>query len=178
MNLTDWALALATCVILIISVFTDVRYGRIYNTVTVPFAALGIVIHTVDGGLAGLGQSLGGLGLGLALFFISALVGRILGAGDCKLLAAVGALQGPQFILWAILYTLLAGGALALVVALWRGILGPSLDRVWRAAYMRIAMKVPMDIEQSDQRARLPYAIAISAGVLYMLYQSGPQLLH
>lgn len=172
----DLALALATCLILIISVFTDVRYGRIYNAVTVPFALLGLILRTVDGGVGGLLQSLGGLGIGLAMFFVSALVGRILGAGDCKLFAAVGALQGPQFMLWTILYSLLAGGIFALIVAAWRGILGPSLDRVWRSAYMRIAMKVPMDIEQSDRRARLPYAIAISAGVLYMLFQSGTSL--
>lgn len=172
----DLTLALATCTILIISVFTDVRYGRIYNVVTVPFALLGLILRTVDGGVEGLLQSLGGLGIGLAMFFVSALVGRILGAGDCKLFAAVGALQGPQFMLWAILYSLLAGGIFALIVAAWRGILGSSLDRVWRSVYMRIALKVPMDIEQSDRRGRLPYAVAISAGVLYMLFQSGTSL--
>lgn len=164
------ALVIATCAVLIISVFTDVREGRIYNAVTVPFAALGLLLNILDKGLAGVVFSLGGLALGLALFFASAFLGRILGADDCKLFAAVGALQGPQFLLWAILFSFVIGGVFAILVALWRGVLKRSLQRVWQAVYFKIYMKMPMDITYSESKLRLPYAVAILAGCLFTIY--------
>lgn len=164
------ALVIATCAVLIISVFTDVRDGKIYNAITVPFAVLGLILNIVDKGLAGVVFSLSGLAIGLALFFASAFLGRILGAGDCKLFAAVGALQGPQFLLWAILFSLAIGGVFAILVALWRGVLKRSLQRVWQAVYFKLYMKMPMDITQSESKLRLPYAVAILAGCLFTIY--------
>jgi len=164
------ALLVATCAALIISVFTDVRDGKIYNVVTVPAALLGLVLNIVTKGLPGAWSSLAGLALGLALFFLSAFLGRILGAGDCKLFAAVGALQGPQLLLWAILFSLVMGGVLGLLVALWRGVLRHSLQRVWQAVYFKIYLKMPMDISQSSSKLRLPYAVAILAGTLLALW--------
>jgi len=168
------AVLVATCVVLIISVFTDVRDGKIYNAVTLPFALLGLILNAISKGLPGVLFSLAGLALGLALFFLSALLGRILGAGDCKLFAAVGALQGPRFLLWAILFTLVIGGVFGLLVALWRGVLRHSLRRVWEAVYFKVYLKMPMDISQSSSKLRLPYAVAILTGSLFTLwYQQG-----
>jgi prepilin peptidase CpaA len=160
----------ATCLVLILSVFTDIRDGKIYNAVTLPFALLGLILNVIHKGLPGVLFSLAGLGVGLALFFVSALVGRILGAGDCKLFAAVGALQGPQFILWAVLCSLIVGGVFGILVALWRGVLRHSLRRVWEAVYFKLYLKVPMDISQSSSQLRLPYAVAILAGSLFTLW--------
>jgi prepilin peptidase CpaA len=168
-----YAATIATCAILIISVFTDIRYGKILNVVTLPFAILGIVLNTMDKGWGGILFSVEGILLGLALFFLSAFLGRILGAGDCKLFAAVGALQGPYFLLWVILYSLLAGGVLALLVALWRRVLLRSLDRVWRSVYMRLFLETPMDITGAGEKMRIPYALAICAGGLLVLLHSG-----
>jgi len=168
------AVLVATCAVLIISVFTDVRDGKIYNAVTLPFALLGLILNIINRGLPGLLFSLAGLGMGLALFFLSAFLGRILGAGDCKLFAAVGALQGPQFLLWAILFSLAVGGVFAILVALWRGVLRHSLRRVWEAVYFKVYLKMPMDISTSSSKLRLPYAVAILAGSLFTIwYQQG-----
>lgn len=161
---------IATCLVVVISVFTDVRSGKILNAVTLPAALLGLVLNIVLKGASGVLFCLAGVALGLALFFLSALVGRILGAGDCKLFAAVGALQGPQFLLWAILFSLVLGGVFGILVALWRGVLGHSLRRVWEAVYFKIYLKMPMDISQSNSKLRLPYAVAITAGTLFTLW--------
>jgi prepilin peptidase CpaA len=112
----------------------------------------------------------------LALFFISAFLGRILGAGDCKLFAAVGALQGWHPLIWIILYSLLAGGVLGIIVALWRGVLRRSLTQVWRSAYARAFLNTPMDITQSEVKTRLPYALAICAGTLIFIWLNGNTL--
>lgn len=169
----QYGLAIATCAILIISVFTDVRYGKILNAVTVPFAVFGLAINTVDKGWGGLLFSFEGLLLGLSVFFLSSLLGRILGAGDCKLFAAIGALQGPHFLIWVIAYSLLAGGLLALAVATWRGAVVRSVVAVVRSVYMRFSFKTPMDITSTEKPMRLPYALAICVGGLLMLLRAG-----
>jgi prepilin peptidase CpaA len=160
-----------TALLLLISVYTDVRYRKILNAVTVPFAAAGLVLSVVARGWWGVAFSLEGIALGLAVFFASAFLGRILGAGDCKLFAAVGALQGPHMLLWCILYSLVAGGVLAIIVALARGVLRPALTRVWQSVYLRAYLKTPMDIASSGEKMRLPYALAIATGCLVAMWQ-------
>ncbi|NPV48531.1 MAG: prepilin peptidase [Armatimonadetes bacterium] len=167
----SYSIAIATCAVLIISVFTDVRHGKIYNAVTVPFAILGIILNILDRGWTGVLFSLGGIATGLAMFFVSAFLGRILGAGDCKLLAAVGSFLGAKLLIWVILYGAVAGGLIALAIALWRGVLRQSVSAVWRAVYMRFFMKLPMDITTAHEKTRLPYAIAICAGGLMVMWQ-------
>lgn len=167
----DYLLIAATVVLLLISVYTDVRYRKIYNAVTVPFAVLGLALNIYARGWGGILFSLEGIALGLALFFASAFLGRILGAGDCKLFAAVGAFQGPQMLLWCILWGLVAGGVIAVIVALARGVLRPALTRVWQSLYMRAYHKMPMDITASSEQMRLPYALAICVGTLFAMWQ-------
>lgn len=161
----------ATGLLLFISVYTDIRYRKIYNAVTVPFALIGLGLGLYTRGLSGLLLSLAGLGLGLAVFFLSAFLGRILGAGDCKLFAAVGAIQGPQMLVWCILYSLLAGGLIAVVVALCRGVLQQAFSRVWRSLYFRAFHKMPMDITEAGEKMRLPYALAIAVGSAVAIWQ-------
>lgn len=171
MSTPQYTIALATCVLLVIAVFTDVRGSKIPNALTLPFAILGLLLNVWAYGAFGVLVSLGGLVLGLALFFLSALLGRILGAGDCKLFAAIGALLGAKLLIWVILYTAVAGGVFALLIALWRGVLGRSCKAVWQAVYFRLTMKMPMDITTADAKMRLPYAVAICAGCLFVLWQ-------
>lgn len=152
-----------------IAVYTDVRVGRIYNAVTVPGAALGLILNLAERGPEGLIHSLLGLAVGFAAFLLSAVCGRMLGGGDIKLLMAIGAIQGPTFLLWTMLYMALAGGVLAIVVSVVRGDFLASLRRLWTGVSLRVAAKVPMDIADAKPRARLPYAIPIALGSLISL---------
>src|SRR4029450_2877695 len=73
---------------------TDVRTRRIPNLLTFGAAIAALLFHVSTGGASGLITSAGGWMLGAALFFpVFALRG--MGAGDVKLLAAVGAWVGP-----------------------------------------------------------------------------------
>jgi len=65
------------------------------------------------------GASLAGFVLGMTLMLPGYLFGAT-GAGDVKLFAALGALLGPAAIATAFFYTALAGGVLAVIVALGR----------------------------------------------------------
>jgi prepilin peptidase CpaA len=89
-----------------------------------------------------------------------ALLGR--GAGDLKLIAAVGAFGGPAFVFWAALWTGVAGGVLAICVLLYRRRLGAVL-----AGFAIDAQTGQFPVAQSN--IRLPYAVPIATGVLITL---------
>jgi len=44
----------AVVVLALIGAYTDVRFGKIFNVVTVPFALLGLALHAIGGGWQGL----------------------------------------------------------------------------------------------------------------------------
>ena len=67
-----------------------------------------------------------GLVVGLTLMLPGYLFGGT-GAGDVKLMAALGAWMGPSEIVRAFLYTVVAGGALALIVAVQRRRMGATV---------------------------------------------------
>ncbi|HCU34366.1 MAG TPA: hypothetical protein DGT21_02645, partial [Armatimonadetes bacterium] len=62
------------------------------------------------GALAGLATSILGIAFGVGVWFLCNLLGRILGAGDSKLLAGIGALQGPRLLGYTMLATAIVGG--------------------------------------------------------------------
>ena len=149
------------------AVVCDVRARRVPNTLTFPAAALALLYAAVSGGWPALGTSVLGLVAGIALFFpIFALGG--MGAGDVKLMGALGAWLGPLAALWVALYGSLAGGVLAVGVALGHGYLGTALRNLWMAvAIWRVSGVQPIPgVTLGDAAGpRLPYAIPIAAGV-------------
>lgn len=138
---------------------TDLRTGRIYNWATVPAAAAGLALGFALNGPGGLWLGLQGLLLGLGLLFIPYLGGHV-GAGDVKLLGAIGALKGPSFVLYAGLWGAVAGGVLALAVLARRGCLWVSLRHVGLCLAYRNTGAVNLS------GAGMPYALPIAAGVL------------
>jgi prepilin peptidase CpaA len=86
------------------------------------------------------------------------------GAGDAKLFAALGTLLGPRGIVVAFAYTALAGGVLAVAVALWRRRLGDTLERT--AMFVRTRGANVAEIERTSSNNRFAYAPAIALGAL------------
>ncbi|MDI6709584.1 MAG: prepilin peptidase [Bacillota bacterium] len=138
---------------------TDVRGGRIHNWATAPAAAAGLALGLALDGPGGLWLGLQGLLLGLGLLLIPYLGGHV-GAGDVKLLGAIGALKGPAFVLYAGLWGAVAGGVLALAILAWRGSLAVSLRHVGLCLMYRNTGAVNLS------GAGMPYALPIAAGVL------------
>src|SRR5207247_11228898 len=100
-----------------VACWCDMRTRRIPNALTFGGAALGIVYSLVASGPAGLATSLGGWFTGLALFMPMFLLGGMR-AGDGKVAAFLGAWLGPTTTLFVALYSALAGGIMAVAVAL------------------------------------------------------------
>ena len=121
----------------------DVAVRRIPNLVTFPAVVVLLGIHTWFSGLPGLGDALLGM-VGALVIFLIPYAFRVLGAGDVKLLAVVGAGLGPSALLTVTLFTCLAGG---LFIGLW----------------LLVALQTGNAIKPGQ---RLCYGPAIAAGVL------------
>src|SRR5712675_987614 len=97
------------CAILAVAVHGDIRSHRIPNSLSLSALVAGLAFQLVEHGLQGVTSGLLGAGVGLACF-APFYVCRAMGAGDVKLLAAVGAVLGPQGAFLAAVFALLAGG--------------------------------------------------------------------
>ena len=120
---------------------------------------------SIDWGLIGLGGSSSGLlacgGVMLICFVLFA--GQV-GGGDVKLLAMIGAWWGVSRGLEAMLWTLVIGGAMALISLIWQVGALKLLGRIWTAvvAVLRVGGRVTPDPE--DKRfLQTPLRLAPSA---------------
>jgi len=146
----------------------DVRTRRLPNALTFGGTAAAFVYHWSLGGLTGLGHSAAGWALGIALFLPMFLL-RGMGAGDVKMLGAVGAWLGPMGALWSALYSVFAGGILALAVGARHGYLGKAFQNLWVLfGFWRATGVKPLSgLTLADARGpRLAYGVAIFAGTV------------
>ena len=104
----------------LVAVVFDLRTRRIPNILTFGAAAAALIYAVYDGGLSGLGLAAAGWLAAAALFFPFFALGGT-GAGDVKLLAALGAWLGPIESVWLAMFAAMAGGVLGLAVAIARG---------------------------------------------------------
>ena len=155
-------------VVVVVSAVTDVRSGRVPNAVTYPAIAVGLIVHTLLGGLRGEGPGMGlyasaiGLTVGFLPMLAVWLAGGI-GGGDAKLMAAVGALTGWRFALSVLFYGLIAAMVLALIVMLRKRIVRRTLRRVFRFLALLVTPSKPAD-PAAGQSEKVPFALALCVG--------------
>jgi prepilin peptidase CpaA len=150
----------------------DLRTRRIPQLLTLGGALAGLAFHVVNGGWNAGVASAAGWGVGIAIFFVPFALGG-LGAGDVKLLGAIGAWLGPMNALWVGLYAGAAGGILAIFVALTEGYLFQAVGNVGvLLAYWRLNGVKPLpEITLEHSRGpRLAYAVPILAGTMVTLW--------
>lgn len=153
--------------LLAVGCVTDVRERRIPNGLVLAILALGLVYAATTGPLLpALGRSLLGVALGFGIW-IAFHVAGVLGAGDVKFFAAVGAWLGPGATWRAALVAALAGGVLAVLFLLRERRLGSALQRAALAASAR-SLAVARDEGSVTARAGapLPYGVALAVGAL------------
>jgi prepilin peptidase CpaA len=158
-------LAVSACV-------TDVRSRRIPNVLTFGFAAAALVFHALDGGVSGLMMSVGGWLAGVLMMGVPFALGG-LGAGDVKLAAALGAWLGPMAAVWIGLYSGVAGGVMALAVAVSTGYLRTAWSNIsLLLMHWRLAGPTPLDgvTLATSGGPRLAYAAPILVGTVVTLW--------
>lgn len=158
------ALALAVAAAIL-----DVQHHRIPNWLTYPGIALGILLRSVFFGLKGLGSGVAGSLIAGGIVFLFYVV-RAMGAGDVKLLAAIGSLVGPSHAVIVLLATAICGGVLAIIYAICSGRIGATLKNVGVVLkfHSSSGMQAHPEINLDNPSAlRMPYGLAIAAGTLY-----------
>ena len=158
--------------ILIVAANIDIRSGRIPNWLVFAGVIYAVSYNSLlpeyvrDNGLV---FALGGLAVGLTAF-LPAYLFRILGAGDVKLMAMVGAFLGTRATLGAVLAVFVAGGVLAVGFAVKTGRLTAMLRNVaamFRGRYLAFTIGVGGVIMQGSPSAgRMPYGLAIAFGTI------------
>jgi prepilin peptidase CpaA len=151
--------------------FFDVKTRRIPNVITVPCFLFGLVLHLVLGGWK---QMLLGLAAGTIcglVFFLFYLAGGM-GAGDVKLIMAVGCIAGLSHIVYILTLTAIAGGVMALGLALIRGRLRETFLNLGELIthHRQKGLQPHPDLNLTNARTlRLPYALAIAGGCILTL---------
>lgn len=150
------------------AVWSDMRHRRIPNRLVLMGLVAALGLSLAPGG-TGLGSAIGGAAAGVALF-LPLHVLRVMGAGDVKLMGAVGAFTGFPGVLAVALLTLLAGGALSLAWALRLRLLRRVVHNVRTGLFLSMADvangSLPRPESLPTVEARIPYALAIAAGAV------------
>lgn len=163
----DEPLTAVLIAVLVLSVWFDVRQGRIPNWLTVGGVAGALMLRGLIGvealwvGLAG-----GALGLALGLLLFAA---GAMGAGDGKLLAAVGSFLGFGVFVQSLPLIGAIGGLLALGLTVRNGTVIPTLLRFRELLYYcvsfgRIGERRTLAM---DGAVTIPYGVAVAAGAAW-----------
>jgi prepilin peptidase CpaA len=139
----------------------DIRTRRIPNLLTAGMAAAGVALAACGAS----GTSIAGAMLGFLIGLLLMLPGHALGAtgaGDVKLMAAVGAIVGPEAVIAAFLLTAITGGVLAVLVAMRRGRLVATLSGTGRL--IAAPAEARRTIEAPARANRFAYGPAIAVG--------------
>ena len=166
------AFHIAAIVVAIVAAAWDLKTRRIPNALTFGSSIAALVAHGYVGGGAEAGWSLVGWLVGVAVFFPPFAL-RGMGAGDVKLLAALGAWLGPGPTVWVALFSLIAGGIIGIAVAIGYGYMTQAITNLaWMFHYWRAeGLKAVPEVTLSTQKGpRLAYAVPVFAGLMVTLW--------
>jgi prepilin peptidase CpaA len=152
---------------------TDLHSRRIPNWLTFGATAAAFALHFVNAGQTGAEQAAMGWVTGLFLFMPLFLLGGM-GAGDVKLLAAFGAWLGPEAAFWMAIYGSMAGGVLAVLVALRHNYLVTAFSNLgilgkfwWFSGGVR---QMPSLTLERGTGPRLAYAVPLFLGMVMTIW--------
>ncbi len=164
----------------LIAAFTDLRYRKIYNWLTLPAMGIGLVLSTVAFSWAGLAFGLVGIVIALVAFGWMWGV-RILGAGDVKLLMAFSALAGAAhslgvngigYVADLCLLSLLVGGASAAVMLAIKGRLKPFFHKFYRFLLTATNRNLETEFPKADPTLKMPFGISIAIAAVWMWFDN------
>jgi prepilin peptidase CpaA len=160
-----WILTLA---LTISAALLDWRSRRIPNWLTVPGFLSGVTLHVVLNGWQGLRFTLAGGALALILLLPLVML-RALGAGDWKLMGAVGAFLGWKLFLFVMFGSILASGLMAMVQMIRVGRVAETFRNMWTLlkGFFVFGLKKNPQISLDNPRLlKLPFGVAVAAATV------------
>ena len=156
---------------------TDLWKFKVYNALTLPLLASGVLYHAVAGGPAGLAGSVSGILCGFGVLIMFYALGGY-GGGDVKLMAALGAWLGAQGIFYVFLASSLVGGVYAVAVILRYGQFAATWARLRVMGHRLAALGRHLGADDGmvveagarvDRRRVIPFAAMMCVGVVATL---------
>ncbi|HZT82502.1 MAG TPA: A24 family peptidase [Gemmataceae bacterium] len=170
----------------LIAAFTDVWKFKVHNLLTLPLLLAGVIYHTVMGSMSETGWSIGllnsllGALFGFGILIVFYIVGGM-GAGDVKLMAAIGAWLGWPLTFYVFIASALAAGVYSVVLILAYGRLRETwlnLKIIWHrlaavGRHLGGEDRIEAEVNRADRRRRvIPFAAMIAVGVVALLLWS------
>ena len=159
-------------ILIITSAIIDMKTHKIPNFVTLPGMLFAIAYHSALNGIDGLLFSAAGIGIGIALLIIPYIMGGM-GAGDAKLMGAIGGVLGAKAVFYAFLLIAAVGGIYALILTvIYRSEFTGFFKKKYHNLISLILTRkyIPGAEERSKDRPRLCYGLAIALGTgIYLL---------
>lgn len=158
----------------VIAAVTDLLKFKVHNLLTMPLLICGLIYHGMVSGSAGLVESLLGMIFGFGILVIFYVMGGM-GAGDVKLMAAVGAWLGMRATFLVFIATGLAAGLYAIGVIIWYHRVSETwvnLQILWHrisavGRHLAADDRVEVQVQQADRRSRIiPFAAMMAIGIL------------
>ena len=149
------------------SVYSDLKWRKIPNYLTLPAIVLGLVLNLLDKSWNGLAFSFLGFLIGLALFFLPFALGGM-GAGDVKFLSAIGAFLGAKAVFNVFLYAGLAGGIIALYYIITQKKVRQTIKNLWLFLKYILFFRSP-EIGAGlfkNPVGHIPYGLAVGMGTI------------
>lgn len=173
----QWSLPLgAVLITVIVAGIIDARSFRIPNVITLTLLFSGLLYHIAADGWTGLQASLFGLLFGLGTTSALYLLGAM-GAGDVKLMAAVGAWLQMPATLFVFVVAALATGVYSFGLLAWQRSLARAfsttrilmLQLVTLGKHLAASEHVESVVIQKDRRRLVPFAAMIALGLIVVL---------
>lgn len=147
--------------------WTDFRWRRIPNWLTVPALLIGVMANSIVTGLPGVKASLLGAALGLALLLPFVLL-RSLGAGDWKLAGALGAFTGPALLVDLLLTSILVAGVMAVALVIYKRRTRQTVRNIGHILISLVTFRLPgerVSLDNPDS-LKVPYGVALAFTVV------------
>lgn len=169
---------LTTCLIMVPGIlwasWIDYKERRVPNWLNAAIAAAGFAAQSWYNGLSGVGLGFAGLAVGFGVLIIPWLM-HGMGAGDVKLMMAIGVWLGPKLTLFSFCVGALVGGVIAMVMIV-------STGRLWNAwanmatIMCKVTHRSTIFTEFASTRSfgetsqLLPYGVPLTIGTLGVFF--------
>jgi prepilin peptidase CpaA len=167
------ALKVLLVAIVLLAAIYDLRFRRIPNWLNLSGVILGVAVNTVLFGRSGLMLAFFGIALSLLIYVPLYLI-RGMGAGDVKLMAAVGAIAGPWNWFAIFVATALLGGVVSLVFVAFKKRLHQTCFNValvvTELCHFRMPSKSNSELDVHHPRSLgMPHGVLIAIGAVAFL---------
>ncbi len=158
---------------LILALYQDIKEQKIKNSITFSAAFLGLSVNVAEHGLDGFVLAV--IGWSIPVFVLGiCYAANIMGAGDIKLFAAIGAIMGLSFTVYSFVYSVYFGGLIAFILLYKRSVFKQRMYRIYEyLCFVAATRRLIPYCDKADQESKFIFSTAIVPGTILHLTLSG-----